>query len=327
MADRVIVVFLLLGLLTEITVASATLDFTCITKPRINIDDEDTYIAAYLHGSNGSLSFRQTLAPAGTDHNTETLPPNSSLLATAQSLQESAVFNKLELPVTGGKTRIGAFDCDVTMAGGGSSSITTIIMSSKADFVPRRASLTANLGDAVNLKVTAADLNSQKYRWRKDGSESIRSQKNQLSYDLYNVTNSSSGIYEVHLNGKRRDGSQALMQLIVRDCKQSKWNPPSCNMDCPTCLNGGVCDDTNGDCICPPGFSGDLCKIPEGPNRFGQTGSFRCDSPELGGGPTCAGTLFCLPDPYGCSCAAGYQGIDCNESKYRFQAVIEILVK
>lgn len=37
-----------------------------------------------------------------------------------------------------------------------------------------------------------------------------------------------------------------------------KWGP-SCDKDCPECLNGGVCHDVHGDCICPPGFMGTRC--------------------------------------------------------------------
>ncbi len=49
-----------------------------------------------------------------------------------------------------------------------------------------------------------------------------------------------------------------------------------------------------------------------GPNRFGKDGSLRCDSGLLPGTTSCEGLLFCLPDPFGCICPAGYKEIDCN---------------
>lgn len=44
------------------------------------------------------------------------------------------------------------------------------------------------------------------------------------------------------------------------DCPSKKWGP-HCDKDCPECLNGGVCHDFDGDCMCPPGFMGTRCEI------------------------------------------------------------------
>ena len=46
---------------------------------------------------------------------------------------------------------------------------------------------------------------------------------------------------------------------VVSDCSPNKWGL-SCDNDCSFCYNGGQCDDTTGDCICAPGFSGVLCR-------------------------------------------------------------------
>ncbi|XP_071800000.1 receptor-type tyrosine-protein phosphatase F-like [Asterias amurensis] len=103
------------------------------------------------------------------------------------------------------------------------------------------------------------------------------------------------------------------MRLVVRGCPKNKYSPPVCSTTCPRCLNGGVCDDVGGECICPPGFGGQRCGRIKGPNTFGQKGSLRCNAVGLPStDSTCRGMLFCLPDPYGCSCAAGYQGLECN---------------
>ena len=47
-----------------------------------------------------------------------------------------------------------------------------------------------------------------------------------------------------------------------------------------------------------------------GRNNFGQDGSYVCSSANPDEG--CIGNLFCQLDPYGCSCAAGYKGRDCD---------------
>lgn len=47
--------------------------------------------------------------------------------------------------------------------------------------------------------------------------------------------------------------------LFHVDCPSKKWGL-YCDKDCPECLNGGVCHDGDGDCICPPGFMGTRCE-------------------------------------------------------------------
>ena len=51
-----------------------------------------------------------------------------------------------------------------------------------------------------------------------------------------------------------------------------------------------------------------------GGNRFGYTCEFRCTQY---GDPVdqCQSHLFCLPDPYGCSCAVGVKGLNCSSCK------------
>lgn len=49
------------------------------------------------------------------------------------------------------------------------------------------------------------------------------------------------------------------MCSLLAACISKKWGQ-DCSKDCPECLNGGVCHDGNGDCICPPGFMGTRCE-------------------------------------------------------------------
>uniref|UniRef100_A0A3Q0RWE2 Tyrosine kinase with immunoglobulin-like and EGF-like domains 1 n=1 Tax=Amphilophus citrinellus TaxID=61819 RepID=A0A3Q0RWE2_AMPCI len=98
----------------------------------------------------------------------------------------------------------------------------------------------------------------------------------------------------------------AWMRLIVRGCPSQKWGP-NCIRDCQQCLNGGVCHEVDGDCICPPGFMGTRCETACREGMFGQNCQEACGS-EL----NCKGLRFCLPDPYGCSCASGWFGSHCE---------------
>ena len=54
----------------------------------------------------------------------------------------------------------------------------------------------------------------------------------------------------------------------------------------------------------------------QGRNRFGQDGQLVCAGKDPHG-TACRNKLLCLPHPYGCSCAAGYNGIDCTEGTVR----------
>lgn len=59
-----------------------------------------------------------------------------------------------------------------------------------------------------------------------------------------------------------------------------------------------------------------------GPNCFGKNCQYNCGDPELvdlGFNPDCKGQLFCLEDPYGCSCAPGFNGLDCKNGKKKRQ--------
>ncbi|XP_030844102.1 angiopoietin-1 receptor-like [Strongylocentrotus purpuratus] len=99
---------------------------------------------------------------------------------------------------------------------------------------------------------------------------------------------------------------------VVPDrCPAYRWGS-ECEHTCTECLNGGKCDADSGECVCHPGFNGTTCEHVLGSNRFGQDGSFSCDSSGDDHSPGCRGKLFCLPDPFGCTCAAGFMGINCT---------------
>ncbi|XP_077548485.1 receptor-type tyrosine-protein phosphatase kappa-like [Haemaphysalis longicornis] len=108
--------------------------------------------------------------------------------------------------------------------------------------------------------------------------------------------------------------SRLLPFHTLSACEEGKYGHV-CAKTCPRCRNGGVCHDITGVCICPPGFTGEHCETPCKPYHFGQNCSHNCTEVQSlaeGSDPKCAGLLFCLPDPYGCSCYPGFYGIDCT---------------
>ena len=49
-----------------------------------------------------------------------------------------------------------------------------------------------------------------------------------------------------------------IFEYYHPDCPAGRFdNSNDCQKTCPTCLNGGVCNDVSGLCICAPGFQGD----------------------------------------------------------------------
>ncbi|KAK2539808.1 Tie1 [Columba guinea] len=128
-----------------------------------------------------------------------------------------------------------------------------------------------------------------------------------VTLTLPNVSVSENGVYSATFMGDSPLWS-AFYRLIVRACPAKKWGP-SCKKDCPDCLNGGVCHDHVGECICPPGFMGTRCERACQEGQFGRNCQETCQRAQ-----GCRGLSFCLPDPYGCSCASGWSGSRCSQA-------------
>uniref|UniRef100_A0A8C0V5G3 Tyrosine-protein kinase receptor Tie-1 n=1 Tax=Cyanistes caeruleus TaxID=156563 RepID=A0A8C0V5G3_CYACU len=124
---------------------------------------------------------------------------------------------------------------------------------------------------------------------------------------LPNVSVSENGVYSATFMGDSPLWS-AFYRLIVRACPAKKWGP-SCEKDCPDCLNGGICHDHVGECICPPGFMGTRCERACQEGQFGRNCQETCQRAQ-----GCRGLSFCLLDPYGCSCASGWSGSRCDQA-------------
>ncbi|XP_042886374.1 receptor-type tyrosine-protein phosphatase T-like [Penaeus japonicus] len=128
---------------------------------------------------------------------------------------------------------------------------------------------------------------------------------------VYNAGNSKEDdlINDIHSEG-------AYFDIIIRDCQAQKYGP-DCSSDCPVCHNGGQCHSQTGTCVCPPGYYGTTCQHACLPGRFGSSCQLSCRTEAIGftlqNEKKCSGLTFCVPAPYGCSCAPGYSGPFCAE--------------
>ncbi|XP_071010814.1 tyrosine-protein kinase receptor Tie-1 isoform X6 [Oncorhynchus clarkii lewisi] len=193
--------------------------------------------------------------------------------------------------------------------------VTLINNYSKGLFVPVHLTVTTNKGDTVHLAMQVLSSQRRDVTWKYNGNYFYMTHWGDVSNSttvvtLENVARANEGIYSACFVGDSPING-AWMRLIVRDCGSKKWGA-DCDKDCPECLNGGVCHDSDGDCICPPGFMGMRCETACREGMFGRNCQEWCRS-EL----DCVGLRFCLADPYGCSCASGWFGNHCNRSCHR----------
>ncbi|XP_072041078.1 receptor-type tyrosine-protein phosphatase delta-like [Amphiura filiformis] len=304
MATKYLAVLLIIA---EITGVGSFLDFTCQSRySRIQIDgDGGQRIGGYKSGedTDASVTFGRVLNTGTGIGN----PTDSSV----RDLHPEVTARRFEMPVAGGLQRVGAFYCEAEK-GNVTEKITNIVMSKNSVITPESVSYTARAGDNLTLTVNIS-LGITQWRWRRNG-QLVTKWDNQTTVTINPVTVNDSGIYECHERGNRT-GHQAIFQVIVRACLLNKWGP-RCLYDCPICLNGGICDERSGLCVCAPGFIGRNCEIVVGSNRWGQDGQLQCSYTDNNNKPhsnACNRSLFCLPRPYGCSCDAGYSGIDCAQ--------------
>ncbi|XP_040357320.1 receptor-type tyrosine-protein phosphatase kappa isoform X3 [Ixodes scapularis] len=184
-------------------------------------------------------------------------------------------------------------------------------------FLPRNYTVSASPGDKLTIAVTSL-REGRLASWTKV--DSVGKATVQLStlgpvMKIPSARLQHGGIYVANGPYTRSPGkNRAIIRVIVRVCRAGLYGP-SCNFRCPSCQNGGVCHDITGDCICPPGFKGQLCEQQCGDDYFGQDCSKRCsDTNPDRSVKSCRGILMCRPDPYGCSCGTGFTGFFCNET-------------
>ncbi|KFP43309.1 Tyrosine-protein kinase receptor Tie-1, partial [Chlamydotis macqueenii] len=183
--------------------------------------------------------------------------------------------------------------------------------SSAAHLFPVKATQSVNIAEPATFSARVLKRKETDVMWKRNGkctyyqtTDRGEVQGDLVTLTLPNVSVSENGVYSATFMGDSPLWS-AFYRLIVRACPAKKWGP-SCEKDCPDCLNGGVCHDHVGECICPPGFMGTRCERACREGQFGRNCQETCQRAQ-----GCRGLSFCLPDPYGWPCPPGYYGPDC----------------
>ncbi|KAF6328224.1 TEK receptor tyrosine kinase [Rhinolophus ferrumequinum] len=215
----------------------------------------------------------------------------------------------------------GAYFCEGRVRGE-AIRIRTMKMRQQASFLPATLTMTVDRGDNVNISFKKVLIKEEDAVIYKNGSFIHSVPRHEvpdiLEVHLPHAQPQDAGVYSARYIGGNLFTS-AFTRLIVRRCEAQKWGP-ECNGVCTTCMNNGVCHEDTGECICPPGFMGRTCEKACELHAFGRTCKERCSGPE-----GCKSYVFCLPDPYGCSCATGWEGLQCNEGEPRMTPKIEDL--
>uniref|UniRef100_A0A8C4L2Q7 receptor protein-tyrosine kinase n=1 Tax=Equus asinus TaxID=9793 RepID=A0A8C4L2Q7_EQUAS len=206
---------------------------------------------------------------------------------------------------------VGVFSC-VGGAGARRTPVIYVHNSPGAHLHPDKVTHTVNKGDTAVLSARVRKEKQMDVIWKSNGSyfstlDWHEAQDGRFLLRFPDVQPPSSGIYSATYLEASPLGS-AFFRLIVRGCEAGRWGP-GCTKECPGCLHGGVCHDQDGECVCPPGFTGTRCEQACREGRFGQSCQEQCP-----GTSGCRGLTFCLPDPYGCSCGSGWRGSQCQEA-------------
>eukprot|EP00057_Strongylocentrotus_purpuratus_P017912 XP_011672386.1 PREDICTED: receptor-type tyrosine-protein phosphatase F isoform X1 [Strongylocentrotus purpuratus] len=263
---------------------------------------QDQYIGAYLGQKDASIRDDITFDRIIRTADTPVLPKYINIE------DEGQFIRKLIFEQSNQTKALGAFNA--TFEYDGIKRMTSIVvLMHNATVLPERTTLTVHAGETVTIAVVT-NMTEGSLRWGFNG-EKISDNNGKQSLTLENVELNQTGVYKCFLSGKRSDPENAIFLLHVIRCPAHRWGS-GCAYNCTECLNGGKCDADSGECVCPPGFNGTTCEHVLGRNRFGQDGSFSCDSSGDDHSPECRGKLFCLPDPFGCTCAAGFMGINCT---------------
>ncbi|XP_035696822.1 uncharacterized protein LOC118430220 [Branchiostoma floridae] len=284
---------------------TGVVDVTIVSKYQFFDESADTWLHCYYTGS----LLNQNGYQFGVEVDTGSGTRFTSRRSTSRV---SGRWYSVRIWDETGDSRVGAFSCQV---GDGSKTekAITFKIKSEADVWPESFTVTANIGDPVTLQMVQKSSRTGTLVWRKGGiGGTVLTGQNGLSLAIASVQSSDEGIYECYYQGDT-DRKQGIMRLIVRGCAENKWGPPSCTGDCPVCYNGGVCDDNTGECVCPPGFNGTKCESACANNKIGTSCTRECE------GGDCTGQLLCVMDPYGCSCAPGLMGIECNTATVSYE--------
>ncbi|KAL2100137.1 hypothetical protein ACEWY4_004531 [Coilia grayii] len=241
--------------------------------------------------------------------NQDTLPMHPSP-PTLTNVPDSRYRAATRIAWTNRNGIFGSYYCRLKSSGDSAGRIYTYKMLNEAAFLPESLTVTASIGEYINISYIRKKVKQMDPLIYKNGTFLHSLPKHEISdtlqYPIRSVSVEDAGLYTARYIGDL-NMSVGITRLIVRKCRAQMWGP-DCSRSCPDCANGGVCHDETGECLCPPGFKGSNCEIVCGEGRFGRTCKERC----LNG--DCQSMVFCLRDPYGCSCASGWKGLTCREA-------------
>ncbi|XP_078485810.1 uncharacterized protein LOC101241983 [Ciona intestinalis] len=311
-----IVLIYIICRLKYVTVYGATIGLTVVNENALVRNDVTSYLKCVT--DDVELSHSAFSREQDTGSGTRM----SSMTMVGPISPEEWPGKRLSMFADAGLHRTGVFSCqakdpDTNIL----TKVTAIKQGTSGEIWPEKFTQTVNRGDEnVELVFKSFDPTIDVI-WRFSG-HVIGASNQKLKKTIRRVTSRDAGIYECYKPPEDSSADlneywpldQGIMRLIVRECPHGKWDPPDCERDC-SCVNGGACDHVTGECVCPPGFNGENCENGCGGNRFGDKCQFHCKEGGSNHGDDaeeCSGRHFCLTDPYGCSCAAGFSGLECN---------------
>eukprot|EP00057_Strongylocentrotus_purpuratus_P011069 XP_011665543.1 PREDICTED: tyrosine-protein kinase receptor Tie-2 [Strongylocentrotus purpuratus] len=181
----------------------------------------------------------------------------------------------------------------------------TIFIRNDAHFTPGYFTVTVSLDEEVRLSMNTSSSSgtSGSLVWilnHEDGRQTDLSTN--VSGDALYVSKAKkaehAGVHHYYYSDDPDRGG--LVKLIVRACLDNLWDLAAVTHALLATMEE-VCD-----MACEAG-------------KFGQGCSGSCTTLESGR-TDCSGAVFCLPDPYGCSCAAGWTGLQCDQEHHNLMA-------
>ncbi|XP_071810627.1 uncharacterized protein [Apostichopus japonicus] len=172
---------------------------------------------------------------------------------------------------------------------------------------------TVSVGEDATFSVYLMEDVSHSIKWKLNGKPQHR-WDGKATVTIKNVVRDDAGIYEAFLPGRKSAENIDIVRyrLIVRECSDGMYGPPSCMSACPICKNGGSCHDIYGTCVCPPAYGGETCEELLNQDTIGRNSSLTCPGVAIAYAG-CKNILFCLPDPAGCMCMPGWNGAACDK--------------
>ncbi|KAM3915079.1 tyrosine-protein kinase receptor Tie-1 isoform 2-T2 [Leptodactylus fuscus] len=235
------------------------------------------------------------------------------LIPSKRPIKTKSLDKEVKASGISGQELVGVFFCTAK----GPSEETKILFpynSPYADLIPVKVTVTVSVNDHAELQAKVIRSGHPDILWKYNGTFLKTTYKNDVSngiaqYNFTSVQLSHAGIYSAGFMGAS-PLVNAFFRLIVRGCPANKWGP-SCQKDCLDCLNGGVCHDSSGECICAPGFMGTQCEKECPPGTYGANCALKC---QCNNGGSC--NRFS-----GCECRNGWHGQHCEKSDHLPQII------